>query len=177
MTRARDLEPMNLAYATNLGLIRYLKRDFAAAARELQRVLELDPSSDSARALLGRVLLAQGDAEGAIREFRRQQRPVPGGDGDLGRAYARAGQREQAMREVERLQQRGASGFGVAYDIAGIYAALGELPQACASLQHALDDHSQLIGFIASDPAMDPLRHEPCLSAVQSQLLGSVPRS
>jgi len=177
MTRARDLEPMNLAYATNLGLILYLKRDFAAAARELQRVLELDPSFDSARALLGRLFLAQGDAEGAIREFHRQQRSVPGGDGDLGRAYAMAGRRDQALAEIERLQLRVAEGFGVAYDLAGIHAALGDVPQACAALQGALGDHSQFIGFIGSDPAMDPLRNEACLAEVQRQLLGSMPRS
>jgi DNA-binding winged helix-turn-helix (wHTH) protein/TolB-like protein/thioredoxin-like negative regulator of GroEL len=177
MARAGDLEPMNLAYATNLGLILYLKRDFAAASRELQRVLELEPSFDSARALLGRVLLAQGDVDGAIRAFRQQRRPVPGGDGDLGRAYAKAGHREQALSEIERLQNRGADGFGVAYDIAGIYAALGAVPQACEALQRALGDHSQLIGFLSSDPAMDPLRNEACLAAVQRQLLGSVPTS
>ena len=85
MTHARELEPMNLAYATNTGLILYLRRDHAAAAQELNRVLQLDPAADSARALLARVLLVQGDAAGAIREFRSQQRPVPGGDGDLGR--------------------------------------------------------------------------------------------
>jgi TolB-like protein/cytochrome c-type biogenesis protein CcmH/NrfG len=177
MARARDLEPMNLAYATNLGLILYLKRDFATASRELRRVLELEPSFDSARALLGRVLLAQGDVDGAIREFRQQQRPVPGGDGDLGRAYASAGQREQALSEIERLRRRSAEGFGVAYDIAGIHAALGEMPQGCEALQRALSDDSQLIGFIGSDPAMDPLRNEACLAEVQRQLLGSVPIS
>lgn len=177
MTRARDLEPMNLAYATNLGLILYLKRDFAAATRELQHVLDLDPSFDPARAVLGRVLLAQGDAEGALREFKRQQRPVPGGDGDLGRAYAAAGRRDQALAEIERLQRRAADGFGVGYDVAGIHAALGDLPQACSALQHALGDYSQLIGFIGSDPAMDPLRSQACLAEVRRQLLGSAPRS
>ena len=175
MTHARDLEPMNLAYATNVGLILYLKRDYAAAAQELNRVLELDPAADSARALLARVLLAQGDAEGAIREFQRQRRPVPGGDGDLGRAYAHAGRVEDAQAEIERLQLRANDGYGVAYDIAGIYAALGDVASACESLQRAVDDHSQLLGFLASDPAMDPLREAPCLGKVQQRLLGSAP--
>jgi tetratricopeptide (TPR) repeat protein len=167
---------MNLGYATNLGLVLYLKRDYAAAAQELGRVLQLDPVADSARALLGRVRLAQGDAAGAIREFRRQQRPVPGGDGDLGRAYAAAGQGAEAHAEIERLRQRGSEGFGVAYDIAGIHAALGEMPAACEALQHAVDDHSQLLGLLGSDPAMDPLRDQPCLRAVQQLLLGAPPR-
>jgi serine/threonine-protein kinase len=177
MARARDLEPMNLAYATNLGLVLYLKGDYAAATRELQRVLELDPAFDLARALLGRVLLAQGDAAGAIREFEKQQRPVPGGDGDLGRAYAHAGRPEAARAEIERLQARATDGYGVAYDMAGIHAALGELDAACAALERAVDDHSQLLGLIGSDPAMAPLRGKACLAAVQSRLLGAAPRN
>jgi TolB-like protein/DNA-binding winged helix-turn-helix (wHTH) protein len=175
MMHARDLEPMNLAYATNVGLILYLKRDYAAAAQELHRVLELDPAADSARALLGRVMLAQGDADGAIREFQRQRRPVPGGDGDLGRAYAYAGRVADAHAEIARLQRRAQDGYGVAYDIATIHAALGDVASACDSLQRAVDDHSQLLGFLANDPAMDPLREAPCLGNVQQRLFGSAP--
>jgi len=173
MTHARELEPMNLAYSTNLGLILYLKRDHVAATQELNRVLQLDPAADSARALLARVLLVQGDAEGAIREFRSQQRPVPGGDGDLGRAYAATGRVAEAHAEIERLRQRGTEGFGVAYDIAGIHVALGEREAACEQLQRALDDHSQLVGLLGSDPAMDALRDQPCFATVRQQLLGA----
>ncbi len=175
MAHARDLEPMNLAYATNVGLVLYLQRDFTAAKRELDRVLELDPTADSARALRARVLLAEGDTAGAILEFQLQQRPVPGGDGDLGRAFARAGRVVDARAEIERLRSRAQDGYGVAYDLAGIYAALGEGQEACAALRHAVDDHSQLLGLLGSDPAMDPLRSESCLSNVQAQLLGAAP--
>ena len=170
MTHARDLEPLTLSFATNVGLILYLKRDYTQARQELQRVLDLDPGFDSARALLGRVLLAQGDADAAIREFSRQRMPVPGGDGDLGRAYALAGRVAEARAEIERLNRRALDGFGVAYDLAGIHAALGETTLACAALRRAIDDHSQLVGFLASDPAMDALRGQDCLDAAQRRL-------
>lgn len=170
MTHARDLEPLTLSFATNVGLILYLKRDYARASEELERVLQLDPGFDSARALLGRVLLAQGDADAAIREFSAQRVPVPGGDGDLGRAFAMAGRIEQAHAEIERLNRRASDGYGVAYDLAAIHAALGESVLACAALRRAVDDHSQLVGFLASDPAIDPLRGLDCLDAVQKQL-------
>ena len=115
------------------------------------------------------------EAWGAIREFQHQQRPVPGGDGDLGRAYAHAGRVEEAKAEIERLQLRAKEGYGVAYDIAGIHAGLGDVASACESLQRAVDDHSQLLGFLASDPAMDPLREASCLGKVQQRLLDSAP--
>jgi DNA-binding winged helix-turn-helix (wHTH) protein/TolB-like protein len=170
MKHARDLEPLTLSFATNVGLLLYLKRDYARAGAELRRVLELDPGYDSARALLGRVLLAEGDADAAIREFSRQRTPVPGGEGDLGRAYARAGNGVLAHAEIDRLNRRRAEGYGVAYDLAGIHGALGETALACEALQRAVEDHSQLVGFLANDPAMDPLRGLECLDAVQARV-------
>lgn len=172
MTRARSLEPMTLSYPANLAFLLYLMRDYAAAERELRHVLALDASLDPARAILGRVLLELDDAEGAIREFRGQRGPVPGSDGDLGRAYARAGRREEASAEIKRLEGRGKQGYGVAYDLAGILAALGQTRAACAALQRALQDHSQLVGMLGSDPAMDPLRGEACFAEVERELLG-----
>jgi hypothetical protein len=77
----------------------------------------------------------------------------------------------QARAEIERLSRLATDGFGVAYDLAGIHAALGETALACAALRRAIDDHSQLVGFIASDPALDSLRGEACLATVQRQLL------
>jgi DNA-binding winged helix-turn-helix (wHTH) protein/tetratricopeptide (TPR) repeat protein len=171
MTRARGLEPMTLSLTTNLGLLLYLMRDYAAAERELEYVLELDPSLGAARTILGRVLLARGDTDGAIRELRKQRGPVPGGDGDVGRAYALAGRRKEARIEVRKLERRAAEGYGVAYDLAGIFAALGETQAACEALRRALEDHSQLLGFMGSDPAMDPLRREACFAEVQRRLI------
>jgi len=168
--RARELEPLNLNYATNLATFLYLKRDYAAARAELARILALDPGFDHARAVLGRTLLAEGNAEAAIEQFRRQARPVPGSDGDLGRAYARAGRTEDARAEIARLNERAALGYGVSYDLAGVYAALGDTTQACAALRRSLADDSQLLGFLQDEPAMDPLRGEPCYEEVLRQL-------
>lgn len=164
--RARELEPVTLNHGANLAMFLYLKRDFGGARGELDRILALDAGFDHARAILGRVLLAQGDAAAAIGEFRRQAGPVPGGDGDLGRAYARAGRLSEAQAEISRLELRGAKGFGVGYDLAGVHAALGDLPRACDALRRALSDRSQLVGFLRHDPAMDPLRGQSCYAEV-----------
>ncbi len=52
-------------------------------------------------------------------------------------------------------------------------AALGETDAACAALARALPDHSQLVGFISIDPAMDKLRRAPCVQEAQRRLAGS----
>ena len=168
--RAQELEPLTLNHGANLGMFMYLKRDYTAARKELERILALDPAFDHGYAVLGRVLLAQGDAAAAIEQFHKQNAPVPGGDGDLGRAFARAGRIEEAQAEIARLEQRAASGYGVGYDLAGIYAALGDTARACAALRRGLVDRSQTIGFLPYEPAMDALRGEPCYADVVREL-------
>jgi TolB-like protein/DNA-binding winged helix-turn-helix (wHTH) protein/Flp pilus assembly protein TadD len=170
LRRASNLEPLTLNHAANLAMLLYLKRDYAAAEAEINRVLALDPEFDQALAVRGRVLLAQGKADAAIEQFKRQKRPVPGGDGDLGRAYARAGRIEDARAEIARLGERAARGYGVGYDLAGIYAAMGDTNEACDALRRALTDHSQLVGFLPYDPAMDPLRSQRCSEEVVQRL-------
>ncbi len=160
--RAQELEPLTLNYGANLGMFLYLDRDYAAARKELERILALDPAFDHGRAVLGRVLLAQGDAAAAIEQFRRQKAPVPGGDGDLGRAFARAGRLEEARAEIARLEERAAAGYGVGYDLALIHAALGDTTRTCEALRRGLADNSQTIGFLRYEPAMDALRGEAC---------------
>jgi TolB-like protein/DNA-binding winged helix-turn-helix (wHTH) protein len=166
LRRASSLEPLTLNHAANLAMLLYLRRDYGAADAELDRVLALDPEFDPALAVRGRMLVAQGKAEAAIEQFKLQKRPVPGGDGDLGRAFARAGRIEEARAEIERLDERAAQGYGVGYDLAGIYAAMGNMNEACEALHRALTDHSQLIGFLPYDPAMDPLRGQACYQEV-----------
>ena len=47
------------------------KGDLEAAARELQRAIELDPNSATTRVALGEVLEAEGKSEESIREYRQ----------------------------------------------------------------------------------------------------------
>jgi len=89
---------------------------------------------------------------------------------NLGRAYALAGRTDTARAEIARLTELGAQDFGVGYDIALIYAALGEREPALAALEAALEDHSQMIGFLNVDLGFDGLRDEPRFRAVVQRL-------
>ncbi len=52
----------------------------------------------------------------------------------MGLLYAKLGRRDDALREIERLEARGREGYGVAYDETIIYSALGELGRGCETL-------------------------------------------
>lgn len=83
----------------------------AAAAIQLKHALDRQPGSAPARLLLGKALMAQGDAAGAILEL---QRARDGGVAaeqvvlELARAHAMAGQRGQAKALLEDAPLTGA---------------------------------------------------------------------
>jgi serine/threonine-protein kinase len=170
MGRAQQLEPTTLPYNANIGLLLYLDRDYDGAIAQLERVVAMEPRFDHARSVLGRALIEKGQIDAAIEQFQARTQPSPGSEGDLGRAYARAGRVSEARAEIERLKERAGEGFGVAYDLATIHAALGDMPRACEALRNALADHSQLIGMMRLDPAIDALRGEACFGEVQGRL-------
>jgi tetratricopeptide (TPR) repeat protein len=170
MRRAQQLEPTTLPYNANIGLLLYFERDYDGAIAQLKSVIAMEPRFDHARSVLGRALLAKGETAAAIDQFQARTQPSPGSEGDLGRAYAHAGRKAEARAEIERLNGRAEQGFGVAYDLATIYAALGDVPRACTALQRALQDHSQLLGTMRLDPAIDPLRGEACFKKVEERL-------
>jgi len=86
--------------------------------------------------------------------------------------YAHAGRRDEALAQIERLERRAKEGYGMGYEIAVIYAALGDKEKACAALLRSLTDHSQWIGWMKLDPRVDPLRDQPCFAEAQRRLLG-----
>jgi tetratricopeptide (TPR) repeat protein len=94
---------------------------------------------------------------------------------DAGLVYAHAGRREDALRELERLERRELEGYGMSYEIAIIHAALGQLDEACKALRQAPDDHSQTLGWLRLDPRMDPLRKEACYTEVARRLFKPEP--
>lgn len=164
--RAQELEPLNLAFSANVGRSLYFARQYDAAITHLNRVLLLVPNFDDARSLVGRSLLQQRKFDAALAQFNGRRKSSPGSFGDVGRAYAMSGKAAEAHAEIEKLRAKGAEGFGVSYDIAGIHALLGEAEPACEALRHAMQDYSQLVGFLHLDPDFDSVRSQACVREV-----------
>jgi DNA-binding winged helix-turn-helix (wHTH) protein/tetratricopeptide (TPR) repeat protein len=169
--RARELEPMTLLYSGSYANLLYHTRRYSEAIEYTRALLASQPRFDGARAVLIQSLIATGDVKGALEQLplRFQATPVLSEDGLV---YAHAGRRGEALQQIERLERRAREGFGLSYEIAVIYAALGEKRKGCEALLQSLTDHSQLIGWMKLDPRMDPLRGEPCFAQAQQQLLG-----
>jgi tetratricopeptide (TPR) repeat protein len=86
--------------------------------------------------------------------------------GHLGNAYALAGQRTEAMKVIVALQQD-VRNLGVGnYEIALVYAGLGNKRNALLWLQNAYQTHDAGLLYLRIDPGLDSLRNEPDFQAL-----------
>jgi DNA-binding winged helix-turn-helix (wHTH) protein/tetratricopeptide (TPR) repeat protein len=167
--RARELEPTRPIYTANYSLLLYETRRYDEAIGIARQVVQLNTSFDQARSVLARALMATGDLPGALEQARVNGDSGPN-QGDLGMVYAKLGRREDALRELERLDERARRGFAVSYEQAQVHATLGEIAQACAALTHAVTDHSLLVNWMRLEPRLDPLRGSQCFADAERKL-------
>jgi tetratricopeptide (TPR) repeat protein len=106
------------------------------------------------------VYAEKGMYQEAIAEFLKLD-SNPHALGHLGNAYARAGQTDLAQEIIAQLEDRvQKDGLGV-YEIALVYAGLGQKNEAFAWLQKAFDHHDRGLLFLKIEPPLEPLRSDP----------------
>jgi DNA-binding winged helix-turn-helix (wHTH) protein/tetratricopeptide (TPR) repeat protein len=167
--RARELEPTRPIYTANYSLLLYEARRYDEAIAMAKQVIENNARFDQARSVLARSLIATGDLDSALEQVLANDNSGPN-QGDLGMVYAKLGRRDDALRELARLDERAELGFAVAYEEAQIHATLGEIPQACAALTRAVKDHSLLVNWMRLEPRLDPIRGSQCFADAERQL-------
>jgi TolB-like protein/DNA-binding winged helix-turn-helix (wHTH) protein len=168
--RAQRLEPASIVCSSIGGFVRYFGRDFPEAERQLRSVVRAVPDAPLPRQFLARTLLQQGRGQDVLSLLDGRNEPAPGSFSNYGRALALAGRREEALMEVTRLEQLGARAFGVGFDLALLHLALGDRAASLSALERAVDDHSQMAGYVNVEPGLDPIRDEPRFRAVVRQL-------
>jgi tetratricopeptide (TPR) repeat protein len=114
--------------------------------------------------LLGWCYEAKGDLTGAIAEFQKARaiEPVIADPlASLGRAYALQKRYPEARKVIDQLKELSIRNHVPPYNLAWIYAALGEKDQALAMLDKAYDERSWYIVLLAVDPKFENLRSDP----------------
>jgi eukaryotic-like serine/threonine-protein kinase len=176
LRRARELDPMVLQWSSNYARLLYSARRYDEAIEFLKPLVAANPHLDQAHSVLAWALIATGDLAGA-----EEQMTLIAEHGinpsDMGFLYAKLGRRDDALREIDRLETRGRAGYGVAYDETIIYAALGELDRACETLTRAVEDHSVLLGWMRLDPRVDALRGRKCFTDVEKRVYSTMSKA
>ena len=138
----------------------------------LRPLVAANPHFNHARSVLAWALMATGDLSGAEEHLRLVAEPGIN-QSNIGFLFAKLGHRDDALREIERMEKRAREGYGVAYDETIIYAALGELDLSCEALARAVDDHSVLLVWMRLDPRLDALRGRQCFTDVEKRVYPS----
>lgn len=170
INRAQALEPAAMPFMALGGFIEYFARRYDSARHRLSGILESAPDAVLPRQFLARVLLALGQGQAVLRLLGGRNETAPGSFSNLGRAYAQVGEVDAARQEIARVEGLGAQGFGVGFDLALMHLSLGENDRALAALERAVDDHSQMIGYLNVEPALEPIRADTRFRAVAKRI-------
>ena len=173
IARAQQIEPASLRFSSVAGFVHYMSREYDVAEDRLRRVLQVGPDGPLARHFLARLLLLRGRAREAMELLDPSAGPGPGWRSARGRALAQLGRHDEAAGELASLEQLAGRGFGTGFDQALIQLDLGNLEAALAALEQAVDDKSQMGGYINVEPALDPLRGDPRFADIAARMLRS----
>ncbi len=137
--RALALDPLDVAMNFHLGWYYYQARQYDQAVVQLQKTLAMNRNHNGAHGILGHVYAQQGRYQEAIAELQKNAE-LGGIDtrGSLGHVYAISGQRGEAQKLLAQLQEEARHKDVSPYNIAKIYAGLGEQEQAIAWLEKAV---------------------------------------
>jgi TolB-like protein/DNA-binding winged helix-turn-helix (wHTH) protein/Tfp pilus assembly protein PilF len=163
LKRARDLDPLSIPLNSALGRIYRDAHRYDEAVQQCRKTIELDPNLALGHRCLGQAYLGQRRYSAAIPELELASAlgPTPLVMSELGYAYASSGKTAKAKALLQSLMDKARWAYVPPYVIAEIYAGLGEKNEAFRWLERAYRERDAQIGYLALDPAMDPLRSDP----------------
>jgi len=158
--RGVDLDPVSWHSFHAEGFIYYFSRRYDQALSLIQRVRALDINPPDWSFLLGEVYAEKGQFADSIAAFLKSGDGVDS-LGHLGNAYGRAGQVAAARRIIAQLQQRVEQDGVGRYEIALVYAGMGDKQEAFQWLEESYKAHDVGLVYLKIDPCLDPLRSDP----------------
>jgi serine/threonine-protein kinase len=171
--QARELDPFSPVIALNVGAIALARKQYDEALRYFEKSFELDPSFASGYAWAGvaneklkKYSEAQAQLEKAVELSGRSSESIA----YLGWFYGKRGMRTEALKLLKENEQRYHAGTGAAYNIARIYAGLGEKGKVLELLEQDIRDHSTFSGQLLTDDVWDDIRTEPRFVALMKKV-------
>ncbi|HEY6283699.1 MAG TPA: adenylate/guanylate cyclase domain-containing protein [Nitrososphaerales archaeon] len=164
ISKAQELDPLNLAINAGVGHVLYLSRQYDRAIDQYRKTVDLDPGFMLTHVWFGRPYLEKGMFAEAISELETGVRLSGEGTlalGMLGPGLASAGRKEEAMRVLEKLKERSEDKYVPSYWIAVVYNGFRDREQVLTWLRKAFDERSSWLVWSNVEPRFDWLRDDP----------------
>jgi TolB-like protein/DNA-binding winged helix-turn-helix (wHTH) protein len=162
--KAQEIDPVSPVVSTTLPHAYYFARRFDPAAEYLRKSLDLDPHHFMLHLRLGQVYIEKRMHRQAIEEMQkavsdsgRSTEALTG----LAQAYAAAGMAGPMQEVIEELNRGADTRYVSAYNVARIYASLGDKTQTFAWLEKAYDEHNPDLIELKREPCFDGMRSDP----------------
>lgn len=171
--KAVDLDPLGVYSHLVLAHVLSTIGKFDEAILWHTKTIEIVPDSAYFHSELGCTYLQMGKVAEGVKEMEKAAE-LPDGEffrATLGYAYAISGRKEEALKIALEMQLARAKGIVRPYDIAIIYAGLGENSKALDLLEQAYQEQSIVhLLLLSVEPAFANLRFEPRLKALLKKL-------
>ena len=176
-SRAVELDPLSPAILRDRGMVLYYARDYSGAIEHARRAFEMDPQFASAHRLLSLAYQGKGMFAEATAESERWGE-LTGNELEssvaLAQCHAAAGDRARALALIGSLDPGMFPGGNLHRGVALVYAALGEIDQAFAWLEKAVERRAEALCSTKVDPKLDCLRGDPRFAGLLKRIgLGS----
>jgi len=171
--RALEQDPLSLRIRFGLGLTYYYVRQYQEALKEFRIASQMDPSAFMAYVHLGRCFTALGQFDEALTSLNKAKELSPTNTWtlvSLGQAYAVAGKKSEAERVLSDLLDPSYRAYIRPYEIAMIYAALGDKDRAMEWLSRAYEERSPFLLAMRFEPLLDTLHSDDRFQALLKRI-------
>lgn len=161
--RGLQIDPLSTSMNGNLGSVFVFTHQWDNTIEQLRSSIDLDPNYWFDHYFLGRAYVQKGRFPEAIAAL-KQGISLEGTNevwSSLGHAYAMSGKREEAQKVIENLKDPSVHEYIAPYNIAVVYAGLGEKDEAFAWLNRAYQERSYLLTYLTVDERLDKLHSDP----------------
>jgi serine/threonine-protein kinase len=163
--RALELSPFDILFNIHLGWHYFYARQYDQALEQIEKTVEMDKNFAQTYPWLGLILEQKGRYAEAIAAFQNAIKLFPEGssiaEAELAHVYAVSGNREEAQKIIAELQELAKTKYVSSFQIAAIYAGLGEKDQAFAWLEKAQEERSDGLVNLKAEQRFDSLRSDP----------------
>ncbi|MBA3439070.1 MAG: PD40 domain-containing protein [Pyrinomonadaceae bacterium] len=162
--RAQEIDPKSLIINAAIANVLYYAREYDAAIEQCRKTLEMDPGFVPALTVLRWCYETKGMHDLSLSTYHSEK--AFAGDSAIMKAklthiMAAAGKHEEARRMLNELLAGGKRELISAYEVALIYALLGDRDQTFVWLNRAYEERAIGFTFIKVDPDLDSLRSDP----------------
>jgi TolB-like protein/tetratricopeptide (TPR) repeat protein len=156
---ALQLDPISSRAFHSSAFVYYYARQYDQALLQMQHAGALPHEPAELTFPLAVIYVEKGMYEEAIQQFQKLG-DQPHALGHMGNAYARMGREVEAREMISELQKHvQITGVGK-YEIALVYAGLGEKDEAFAWLEKSFAARDKGLTYLKIDPCLDPLRSD-----------------